>query len=47
MTGDRDMWWHELMKEAAEKCEPEAMDAERDFRKHRLWNSNVRGGDGG
>src|SRR5437868_2168140 len=28
MTGDRDLWWHELMKDAAEKCEPEEMDAE-------------------
>ena len=24
----RDLWWHELMKEAGERCEPEEMDAE-------------------
>jgi len=28
MTADRDLWWHDLMKDAAEKCEPEPMDAE-------------------
>ena len=24
----RDLWWHELMKEAGDRCEPEEMDAE-------------------
>jgi acetyl-CoA synthetase len=28
MKSGRDLWWHELMREAADKCEPEAMDAE-------------------
>jgi acetyl-CoA synthetase len=28
MTPKRDHWWHELMANAAEGCEPEAMDAE-------------------
>ena len=28
MTADRDLWWHELMKDAPERCEPEEMDAE-------------------
>ena len=28
MDARRDLWWHDLMKDAAEKCEPEVMDAE-------------------
>jgi acetyl-CoA synthetase len=28
MVSDRDLWWHDLMKDAPEKCEPEVMDAE-------------------
>ena len=28
MKEGRDLWWHDLMKDAAAKCEPEAMDAE-------------------
>ena len=28
MKPERDVWWHDLMKGAAEKCEPEVMDAE-------------------
>jgi acetyl-CoA synthetase len=28
MQPDRDLWWHDLMKDAPEKCEPEVMDAE-------------------
>jgi acetyl-CoA synthetase len=28
MKSGRDLWWHELMREASDKCEPEAMDAE-------------------
>jgi acetyl-CoA synthetase len=28
MTAGRDLWYHDLMKDAATKCEPETMDAE-------------------
>src|SRR5205814_6309343 len=28
MNADRDLWWHDLMKDAADKCDPEPMDAE-------------------
>jgi len=28
MKAKRDLWWHDLMKDAAEKCEPEVMDSE-------------------
>ena len=28
MKAGRDLWWHELMKNAAAKCDPEVMDAE-------------------
>ena len=28
MQSDRDLWWHDLMKDASDKCEPEVMDAE-------------------
>jgi acetyl-CoA synthetase len=28
MTAGRDVWWHEKMKAAPERCEPEAMDSE-------------------
>ena len=28
MKPGRDLWWHDLMKDAAAKCEPEPMDAE-------------------
>ena len=28
MKSGRDLWWHELMKDAPAKCEPEVMDAE-------------------
>ena len=28
MNADRDLWWHDLMKDASDKCEPEVMDAE-------------------
>ena len=28
MKAGRDLWWHDLMKDAAAKCEPEVMDAE-------------------
>ena len=28
MQAGRDLWWHDLMKDAADKCEPEVMDAE-------------------
>jgi acetyl-CoA synthetase len=28
MRSGRDLWWHDLMSDASEKCEPEVMDAE-------------------
>jgi acetyl-CoA synthetase len=28
MKPGRDLWWHDLMKDASEKCEPETMDSE-------------------
>ena len=28
MQDDRDLWWHDLMQEASDKCDPEVMDAE-------------------
>jgi acetyl-CoA synthetase len=28
MKPGRDLWWHDLMRDASDKCEPEAMDAE-------------------
>jgi acetyl-CoA synthetase len=28
MKSGRDLWWHDLMRDASDKCEPEAMDSE-------------------